>query len=235
MEQQLGWAYKWGGVESLGISKVGQTVLARLMESQIWHQLADSVGGGFRKGQRPLLTLMPDPSAFPCIPLAPFTLPPGTGAQRKWVWVGESMCRFFKRIGLGFQQFLPLTQFPGVFCSQKLWGLTFLALESWAVGPGVGLGFLAPKISLQNLFHHMWMWGQLILHPHPSFQSGWTWFLQSHNCQTSIHLDSSWFWVMAVLYFSFNFDVVFEEVSNVCLYHHLDHFKQTIFKLWYCT
>ena len=50
MEKQCGWACKLGGVESLGISKAGQTVLARLMESQIWHQLAVSVGGGFRKG-----------------------------------------------------------------------------------------------------------------------------------------------------------------------------------------
>ena len=38
------------GAESLEISKVGQTVLARLMESQICHQLTSSVGGGFRKG-----------------------------------------------------------------------------------------------------------------------------------------------------------------------------------------
>ena len=38
------------GAESLGISKVGQMVLARLMESQIWHLLTGSVGVGFRKG-----------------------------------------------------------------------------------------------------------------------------------------------------------------------------------------
>ena len=43
MGKQLGWAHKLGGAESLGISKVGQTVLASLMESQIWHQLAGSV------------------------------------------------------------------------------------------------------------------------------------------------------------------------------------------------
>ena len=37
--------------ESPGISKVGQTVLARLMESQMWPKLASSVvRGGFRKG-----------------------------------------------------------------------------------------------------------------------------------------------------------------------------------------
>ena len=34
----------------MGISKIGQRVLARLMESQIWHQLAGSMGGAFRKG-----------------------------------------------------------------------------------------------------------------------------------------------------------------------------------------
>ena len=43
MEKQLGWAHNLGGVESLGISKVGQIVLAKLMESQIWHQLTSSV------------------------------------------------------------------------------------------------------------------------------------------------------------------------------------------------
>ena len=50
MEEHLGWAHKLGGAESLGISKAGQTMLAKLMETQIWHQLASSVGGGFRKG-----------------------------------------------------------------------------------------------------------------------------------------------------------------------------------------
>ena len=41
---------KLGGVESLGISKAGQTVLARLMKSQIWCVLPYSLQGGFRKG-----------------------------------------------------------------------------------------------------------------------------------------------------------------------------------------
>ena len=49
MEKQLGWALNLGRVESMGISKVGQTVLARLMESQIWYHLDSSFGGGFRK------------------------------------------------------------------------------------------------------------------------------------------------------------------------------------------
>ena len=50
MEKQLGWACKLGGTVSLRISKVSETVSARLMESQIWHQLAGSLRGGYRKG-----------------------------------------------------------------------------------------------------------------------------------------------------------------------------------------
>ena len=79
MEKQLGWACKLGGAESLGISKEGQTVLARLMETRIWHQLAGSVplwGEGLEKGQWPLVTLMPDTSVSPCVSLVPLKLPP---------------------------------------------------------------------------------------------------------------------------------------------------------------
>ena len=43
VEKQLWWASKLGGTESLGISRAGQTVLAMLMQSQIWHQPASSV------------------------------------------------------------------------------------------------------------------------------------------------------------------------------------------------
>ena len=42
MEKQLGWAGNLGKAESLVFSKAGQTVLARLMESQIRQQLAGS-------------------------------------------------------------------------------------------------------------------------------------------------------------------------------------------------
>ena len=38
-----------GVAESLGICKVGQSMLGRLMESQLWHQPAGSVGGGPKK------------------------------------------------------------------------------------------------------------------------------------------------------------------------------------------
>ena len=53
-------ACKSGGEESLGISKAGQTVLARVMESQIWHQLVSSFMEDLEQGQWLLLALMPD-------------------------------------------------------------------------------------------------------------------------------------------------------------------------------
>ena len=55
---------------------MAQTVLARLMESQIWHQLAGSVEEGLEKGQWSLLILVPDTSVSPCVPLVPFKLLP---------------------------------------------------------------------------------------------------------------------------------------------------------------
>ena len=81
-----------GGTESQGISRVGQTVLARLIESQIWHPPADSVWGGFRKGTvdsvclsaPPALSLLLDTSVPPCVPLVPFKLLP-------WCWSSEGM------------------------------------------------------------------------------------------------------------------------------------------------
>ena len=91
MVKQLGWAHKLCGAKSVEISKVGQTVLARFMESQLWHQPSGSVLGGCRKGTssacfdaRHLVS--------PCVSLVPFKLQPAAGAQREWVWVGESVC-----------------------------------------------------------------------------------------------------------------------------------------------
>ena len=85
---QLGWACKLGEADSLRISKTGQTVLARLVEFHIWHYLAVSVGEGLEKGQWPLLTLMPDTSVSPCVPLLPFKLLP-----QCWSSAGVSLSR----------------------------------------------------------------------------------------------------------------------------------------------
>ena len=60
------------------------------------------------------------------------------------------MCRFSKRNC--FQKFLPATQSLLVFAARSYGELIFLALGSWAVEPGVGLGLLAPEISLSNFY-----------------------------------------------------------------------------------
>ena len=42
---------------------------------------------------------------------------------------------------------------PIDFYSQKLWGFIFPVLEPWAVQSGMGLGLLAPKVSLLIFIH----------------------------------------------------------------------------------
>ena len=57
MEKQLGWAHELGLAESQGMSLTGQTMLARLMVSQIWHPLTGSVGGRVQKRNNGLACL----------------------------------------------------------------------------------------------------------------------------------------------------------------------------------
>ena len=53
---------------------------------------------------------------------------------------------------LGTPEVSSTDSIPVGFCSQKLWSLISLALEPWAWGPGLGLGFLTPEISLPNFY-----------------------------------------------------------------------------------
>ena len=65
-------ACKLGGAEFQMTPKVGQTVLARLMNSQIWHLPSGSVETGFRKGTMAFLAWgMLSPSS--CLDARPFT------------------------------------------------------------------------------------------------------------------------------------------------------------------
>ena len=83
MKKQLGWASKLGGVESLWISKVGHTVLARLMESQIWHQPTGFVGRGLSKGT--MASAHFDARHFPVYHWYPSSCHSSAGAQRERV------------------------------------------------------------------------------------------------------------------------------------------------------
>ena len=53
---------------------------------------------------------------------------------------------------LGTLEFSYTDSIPAGFCSQKLWGLIFLALEPWAREAGMGLGLLASEIALLNFY-----------------------------------------------------------------------------------
>ena len=53
---------------------------------------------------------------------------------------------------LGAPEVSSTNSIPTGFYSLKLWGLIFLALEPWAVGPGVGLGLFTPEISLLDFY-----------------------------------------------------------------------------------
>ena len=129
------------------MSKVGQAVLARLMESQVWHSPAGSVyllGEGSKKGQcslpsfylgesyPPALALMPDTLVPPCMLLVPFKLLPQCWSS-EGVSLNKSMGGFFRGNCFGLQRFPPLTKFPLVFVARS-----YGDLFSWTWNPGQG-------------------------------------------------------------------------------------------------
>ena len=177
-------------MESQGISKAGQTVLDRLMESQIWHQPAGSVVLCSEKGQWPLpaflsgrelppaLALIPDTSCLPCMPLGPFQLLP-------WCWSSERvslvkcMCGFFKRNCLGLQEFLPLTQSSLVFAARSHGDLPSWPWNHELGGLVRGWDSSFPRYPLLNCYlPHVDMGPGCSMSPSPPpYQSGWMRFL----------------------------------------------------------
>ena len=148
------------GAESL--PRVGQTVLVRFLESQILYQAAGSVAlwqEDWEKGQwslpsflswrklSPALTLMPDTSTSPCVPLVPFKLLPQCWSS-KGVSLSKFMCGSFKSNCLGLQKFLPLTQSPLVFAARSYGDLSAWHWNPGLEGPVLELGLLTPAISL---------------------------------------------------------------------------------------
>ena len=143
---------------SQGITRAGKSVIARLMETLIWHLPAGSVGGGLSKGTMasastsvwekaafPALTLMPNNSFPTYMSVMPFKLLPLRWSS-EGVSANKSVCRPFKKNCLGLQKFPSSSaSIPAVFHSQKLWG----TLSSWHWSPG--------------LWGLMWAWDILLL------------------------------------------------------------------------
>ena len=114
-----------------GGSQGRSTVLARLMESQIWHQLSSSVEGGFRKGTMASADL--DARHFSFSLCATGVVQAATPVlELRWS-ESNSLCEFFKRNCLGLQQFLLPTQSPLVFAARS-----YGDLSSWHWNPGLG-------------------------------------------------------------------------------------------------
>ena len=137
-----------GRTEPQRISRVGQTELARLMESQIWHQPAGSVallGEGSERGYWPEPTFLSGRKFSPssCFDARHFSSSMyATGAfqaaspvlkLRGRVSLNKSMCGFLKRNCLELQKFLPLTPLPLVFAARS-----YGDLSSWHWIPGLG-------------------------------------------------------------------------------------------------
>ena len=105
----LGWAQNLCGAKPQGITRMEQTMWARLMECQIRCPPASSGGGGLRKGTiasastsawekaiPPVLTLLPDNSVPPHMSLVPAKLLPLHWSS-EGVSLSRSVCRAFRR------------------------------------------------------------------------------------------------------------------------------------------
>ena len=85
VEKPLGWASKLGGAEPLGVFKAGSIGVSQVDGvSDMAPSLLALCGEGSAKGQWSLLTLMPDTSLSPCVPLMPFRRLP-------WCWSLEGV------------------------------------------------------------------------------------------------------------------------------------------------
>ena len=98
----------------------------------------------------PALALMPDTSIPPVCHLHISSCYLSAGAQRERVW--ESWCVGSLSGFFGATEVSSTNSTPAGFCSQNLWGLTFLACGPWPLRPGVGLRLHAPEIFLPNFY-----------------------------------------------------------------------------------
>ena len=196
--ERVGWAQKLGRVGPEGITRVRQTVLARVMETQLQHPHAGSVGKGISKGTvasvgtsvwdkvaPPNFTLMPENSVSFCMSLVLFKL-----LYQSWSTEGLSLNKsvhgpFRRNAWDSSCHSSHSATIPAGFHSQKLWVVLFLALEHWnwvscygAWTPHSIGGTSTTEISLLIFICHTWVWDQPVNCLCPSYQS-WCGFFVS--------------------------------------------------------
>ena len=156
---------------------MGQTVLVRLIESQIWHLPASSVALLWEKVQKrvnglcppfcvgescpPALALMPDTSVPFRMPLVPFKL-----LHQCWssegVILSKSVRGFFKRNRLELLKFLLLTQSPLVFAARSFGDLSSCPWNPGQGGLVWGWDALLLRYPSKIFIHYTWVWDQPI-------------------------------------------------------------------------
>ena len=209
------------------ISRVG-------LESQIWHLPADSgsVEGGFRKGkmtsahlsvwEKAVPQLLPSCQTLHFLLVCHWCLSDcyhGARAQKEWVWVSPCMGSL-RGMVWNSRSFFHWHN-PHWFLQPEVMGTYLSGTGTLGWGPGVGLGFLTPQISLLNFYPPHVSVGPACSMSFPLLLSGWMLFLSFYSCHTSIQFDFWQFWVMVVLYFRC-FDAVKQSGEPVYLCHHLD-------------
>ena len=159
---------------------------------------------------------MPDTSVSPSMLLVPFSCHPSAGAQREWVWVGESMYGLFKRNCLGLQEFLPPTQNALVFATRSCGNVSSWHWNSGHCWCGVGI---PPSQDIPSEFvstAHGWAASPFCVCTPPTSLDGCA-FFNSVAARFPFNLTSEWLLVLAVILVQ-----LCEGVSPVCLCHHLD-------------
>lgn len=174
------WALSLGGAWSWGIIKIGQMVLARVMETQIWRPAARLERAGLNKGttasassfvweKSATAALSPEPdnrflqcvsgvylhSTSPCTPSSS----PRAGAQSEWVHQQESPCVGPLSGKLGLQP-PSLSHSLHWLSRPEFMGTSLPGTKTLGWGSRCGTGLLAPQwgplqleMSLLNLSH----------------------------------------------------------------------------------
>ena len=110
------------------------------------------------KSCSPALILMPDTSVPPCVPLVPFKLLPQWCC---WSSEGGHLNKLVRGPLRGMAKesssFFLTDSNSADFYSQKLWGLLFLALVTWAEGLVWGWDPSLPRYPSRIFIYHTWV------------------------------------------------------------------------------
>ena len=138
------------------VNGVSDTALACQLCGSVWRRVQKRNSGFclpfcLEESCLPAFVWITDTSAPLLMPLVPFKLLLQCWSSER-VNLSKSMCGFFKGNCLGLQNFLLLTQSPLVFAARSYGDLSSWHWNHGLGRAGMGLGLLAPGISLLNIY-----------------------------------------------------------------------------------